>query len=60
MRRILAAGLMLATLAACGNAEKPCPTEDSAGPCVWNAKTHGNGLGQSVRGNADQSVTYLP
>lgn len=36
----------------------PCPTEDSAGPCYWDAERQGNGTGQSFTVNPDGSVTY--
>ena len=35
-----------------------CESEDSAGPCYWDAATRGNGLGESFMVNADQTVTY--
>lgn len=36
-----------------------CATEDSAGPCYWDATKSGNGLGRSFTVEADGSVTYL-
>ena len=35
-----------------------CESEDSAGPCYWDAATRGNGLGESFMVNADQTVIY--
>jgi hypothetical protein len=65
MRRILAVALAGTVVALAAIVSAPaslpkCPTEDSVGPCVWNAAASGNGLGESFRVNADQSVTYLP
>lgn len=36
-----------------------CITEDSAGPCIWNANESGNGRGRSFVVTADQEVIYL-
>lgn len=36
----------------------PCATEDSPGPCYWDARIHGNGKGRSFIVHADQSVEY--
>ena len=36
-----------------------CISEDSPGPCYWNAAQRGNGTGTSFIVNADQSVTYV-
>jgi hypothetical protein len=37
-----------------------CVSEDSPGPCYWDAKAFGNGEGTSFVRNADGSITYLP
>lgn len=37
-----------------------CVTEDSAGPCYWDAATMGNGHGRSFVVGSDQAVYYLP
>lgn len=36
----------------------PCVTEDSPGPCYWDAPTRGNGIGQSFIVTPDQTVIY--
>ena len=36
-----------------------CISEDSPGPCYWNAARRGNGQGTSFIVNNDQSVTYV-
>ena len=36
-----------------------CISEDSPGPCYWDAATRGNRTGNSFIVNADQSVTYV-
>lgn len=36
----------------------PCVTEDSAGPCVWDASSRGNGHGVSFTRDAAGHVTY--
>lgn len=36
-----------------------CATEDSAGPCCWDASARGNGEGRSFTVGSDQVVTYL-
>lgn len=38
----------------------PCPTEDSPGPCYWDADTMGNGVGASFTVNQFGQVTYWP
>lgn len=35
-----------------------CVTEDSVGPCVWDAQTQGNGLGRSFSVDADGTVHF--
>ena len=37
----------------------PCQYEDGPGPCIWNAKTRGNGKGQSFIIHADGTITYI-
>lgn len=37
---------------------QPCATEDSAGPCHWDASERGNRQGRTFTVHADQSVTY--
>jgi hypothetical protein len=42
----------------------PCQWEDGSGwaqpfPCIWDAQTRGNGLGQSIIIHADGRVTLL-
>lgn len=37
----------------------PCVTEDSSGPCFWNADTRGNGEGLSFFVEADGTVNYI-
>jgi hypothetical protein len=37
---------------------RPCATEDSPGPCHWNAQTRGNGRGRSFTRAADGTITY--
>ena len=36
----------------------PCVTEDSEGPCYWDARTMGNGEGRSFTVWGDGSVWY--
>lgn len=36
----------------------PCESEDSEGPCRWDAKTMGNGTGKSFTVEADGTVKY--
>jgi len=36
-----------------------CITEDSSGPCYWDATQHGNGLGHSFLVTPDQKVIYV-
>lgn len=64
MRAVLAVALagMVALIAIVSAPVNPpaCPTEDSVGPCVWNAATSGNGQGTSFLVDADQNVVYLP
>lgn len=36
----------------------PCVTEDSPGPCYWDAKTMGNGQGRSFTIDTNQHITY--
>ena len=37
---------------------KPCKTEDSKGPCYWDARKHGNGKGRSFTVTKDGRVIY--
>ncbi|QFG25415.1 hypothetical protein [Actinomadura sp. WMMB 499] len=37
----------------------PCVTEDSPGPCYWDAEIQGNGEGRSFLVHADGTVQYL-
>jgi hypothetical protein len=37
----------------------PCATEDSAGPCMWDADRQGNDEGRSFIVERDGTVTYL-
>jgi hypothetical protein len=37
----------------------PCATEDSPGPCLWDASVRGNGVGRSFWRTADGDVIYL-
>jgi hypothetical protein len=37
-----------------------CATEDSPGPCLWDAAFSGNGHGRSFLRRADGRVRYLP
>ena len=41
-----------------GYSVPPCPTEDSPGPCFWDAATMGNGRGRSFVVGVDQVVRY--
>lgn len=41
-----------------GAAFRPCATEDSDGPCYWDAKVRGNGAGRSFWVDAQQRVHY--
>jgi hypothetical protein len=36
-----------------------CITEDSPGPCYWDAAKRGNGSGRSFLVNPDQKVIYV-
>lgn len=36
----------------------PCATEDSPGPCYWDAQKQGNGQGRSFLVHANGTVTY--
>jgi hypothetical protein len=38
---------------------KPCPTEDSRGPCVWDARHRGDGVGRSFVVTARQRIIYV-
>jgi hypothetical protein len=65
MRRILAAGVMLAGLAvsspavsADGGTRVPCEYEDSNG-CVWDGRHMGNGAGRSYVAKPDGRVIYV-
>jgi hypothetical protein len=40
-------------------AYEPCASEDSDGPCLWNAAIRGNGIGASFVRNADGTIDYL-
>lgn len=35
-----------------------CATEDSPGPCRWDATVHGNGQGRSFTVDEDGTITY--
>lgn len=66
MRRLTALTLVLGlALAACNHTEPDprdlprCQTEDSIGPCYWDAKTQGNGNGTSFWVDKDGNVHYL-
>ena len=37
----------------------PCPTEDSPGPCFWDASERGNGTGRDFWIDANQN-SYIP
>jgi hypothetical protein len=37
-----------------------CVSEDSPGPCYWDADTRGNGRGTSFVVTEDDTVIYLP
>lgn len=37
---------------------QPCPTEDSVGPCYWDAHNRGNGIGYSFVVTDDGEVFY--
>lgn len=37
---------------------QPCATEDSTGPCYWDATRQGNGKGRSFTVTADGKVHY--
>lgn len=37
---------------------KPCKTEDSNGPCYWNARKRGNGKGKSFVIHKNGDVEY--
>lgn len=60
----------LAITAACGSTHPtheatptpkstPCATEDSPGPCYWDAQHRGNKRGKSFRVTRDGKVEYL-
>lgn len=36
----------------------PCATEDSPGPCYWDASAQGNGVGHSFYVDAQNNVLY--
>ena len=38
---------------------KPCAREDGPGPCVWDAKHRGNGIGHSFILRRDGRVVYI-
>lgn len=38
---------------------EPCATEDSVGPCYWDADTMGNGEGRSFVVEPDGQVIYV-
>jgi hypothetical protein len=38
---------------------RPCAAEDSAGPCVWDARHRGNGRGRSFMVLPGERVAYL-
>lgn len=68
MTRLLALAALLAALVI-GMIPRPidaiatlpaCPTEDAAGPCIWDAQSRGNGQGTSFWVDADQVVHTLP
>jgi hypothetical protein len=68
IRVALLAWLIMATLAgyasyapipAPGASLPACATEDSAGPCRWDASRQGNGQGRSFWVDQDQQVHYL-
>lgn len=52
-RRLLALALLVALTGCEGKSAPeyaklpPCATEDSTGPCYWDARSRGNGQGQS-------------
>lgn len=68
-RALLAAGALAAILAggaqATGYADhtrlawKPCASEDAPGPCVWDARHRGNGVGQSFLVTRTGEVRYV-
>jgi hypothetical protein len=69
VKKILVMGA-LAAIAACGSTQQahkatptpkstPCATEDSQGPCYWDAQHRGNGRGKSFRVKRDGKVEYL-
>jgi hypothetical protein len=37
-----------------------CVTEDSSGPCYWDATKRGNGLGHSFVVTPDQKIIVIP
>jgi hypothetical protein len=37
----------------------PCASDDGPGPCVWDARSRGNGQGRSFVMYRDGSVVYL-
>jgi hypothetical protein len=37
----------------------PCATEDSVGPCYWDAQERGNGVGHSFVVHADDTLEYI-
>lgn len=60
--RLLAVLFLSVPLLAVPNGEprvRPCVTEDSAGPCFWDAHTRGNGSGVSFLIDAHQTIHYL-
>ena len=36
----------------------PCVAEDGPGPCYWDSRTRGNGLGRSFVIDAEGGVSY--
>lgn len=70
-RRVIAAIAAVLALSACAPASAtapvedwpttypPCPTEDSSGPCFWDAKAQGNGHGRSFWVLSDGTVIHV-
>ena len=42
-----------------GRSLKPCAYEDGPGPCVWDARHRGNGVGKSFVVRRDGRVVYV-
>jgi len=60
----IGAGFLITALATPADAPQytpylPCATEDSPGPCYWDADVQGNGEGRSFLVEKDGTVTYL-